>query len=95
MPNCKQGILAGTVLSFARALGEYGATTMVTGYIPGKTATISTSVYQLWREGDDLLAFKWVAVNLVISFIVLTAVNMLEKSYKSPKRAAAAEAAAS
>ena len=95
MPNCKQGILAGTVLSFARALGEYGATTMVTGYIPGKTATISTSVYQLWREGNDLLAFKWVAVNLVISFIVLTAVNMLEKSYKSPKRAAAPEAAAS
>ena len=58
MPNCKQGILAGTVLSFARALGEYGATTMVTGYIPGKTATISTSVYQLWREGNDLLAYK-------------------------------------
>ena len=40
LPNCKQGILAGTVLSFARALGEYGATTMVTGYIPGRTAMI-------------------------------------------------------
>ena len=93
IPNCKQGILAGTVLSFARALGEYGATTMVTGYIPGKTATISTSVYQLWREGNDLLAFKWVAVNLVISFIVLITVNMLEKNYKSPKRAAATKPA--
>ncbi len=85
MPNCKQGILAGTVLAFARALGEYGATTMVTGYIPGRTATISTTVYQLWREGDDLLAYKWVGVNLVISFVVLVTVNMLEKRYASPK----------
>lgn len=78
MPNCKQGILAGTVLAFARALGEYGATCMVTGYIPGRTATVSTTVYQLWREGSDALAYKWVAVNLLISFIVLAAVNLLE-----------------
>jgi molybdate transport system permease protein len=85
MPNCKQGILAGTVLAFARALGEYGATTMVTGYIPGRTATISTTVYQLWREGNDSLAYKWVGVNLVISFLVLVAVNMLENRYEKPK----------
>lgn len=85
MPNCKQGILAGTVLSFARALGEYGATSMVTGYIPGRTATVSTTVYQLWREGNDLLAYKWVFVNLVISFAVLVAVNMLENKYRAPK----------
>lgn len=87
MPNCKQGILAGTVLAFARALGEYGATSMVTGYIPGRTATISTTVYQLWREGQDALAYKWVLVNLVISAIVLVAVNMLENRYKQPKGA--------
>ena len=85
MPNCKQGILAGTVLSYARALGEYGATSMVTGYIPGRTATVSTTVYQLWREGNDLLAYKWVFVNLVISFAVLVAVNMLENKYRAPK----------
>ncbi|MDR3255618.1 MAG: molybdate ABC transporter permease subunit [Synergistaceae bacterium] len=87
MPNCKQGILAGTVLAFARALGEYGATTMVTGYIPGRTATISTTVYQLWREGNDSLAYKWVGVNLAISFIVLVSVNMLENRYNRPRRA--------
>lgn len=87
MPNCKQGILAGTVLAFARALGEYGATSMVTGYIPGRTATISTTVYQLWREGQDTLAYKWVFVNLIISGIVLIAVNMLENRYKQPKGA--------
>lgn len=79
LPNCKQGILAGTVLAFARALGEYGATSMVSGYIPGRTATISTTVYQLWREGNDELAYRWVFINLAISFVVLIAVNLLEK----------------
>ena len=79
MPYCKQGILAGTVLAFARALGEYGATSMIAGYTPGRTATISTTVYQLWRTNDDAMAFKWVMVNMAISFVVLLAVNMLEK----------------
>lgn len=79
MPCCRQGILAGTVLSFARALGEYGATSMISGYTPGRTATISTTVYQLWRTGSDALAFRWVAVNLCISFGVLLMVNMLER----------------
>ena len=85
MPYCKQGILAGTVLAFARALGEYGATNMVAGYTPGRTATISTTVYQLWRTNDDALAFKWVLVNLAISFVVLLAVNLLEKKQKTQK----------
>ena len=79
MPYCRQGILAGTVLAFARALGEYGATSMIAGYTPGKTATISTTVYQLCRTNDDSMAFKWVMVNMLISFVVLLAVNMLEK----------------
>ena len=78
MPACKQGILAGTVLAFARALGEYGATSMLIGYIPGKTATISTTVYQLWRTNDDQGAFRWVLVNLAISAVILLFVNMLE-----------------
>lgn len=85
MPACKQGILAGTVLAFARALGEYGATSMLTGYIPGKTATISTTVYQLWRTNNDQLAFRWVLVNIAISVVVLLTVNMLEKK-KTTKR---------
>ena len=85
MPYCKQGILAGTVLAFARALGEYGATSMIAGYTPGRTATISTTVYQLWRTNDDALAFKWVLVNLAISFVVLLTVNLLEKKQKYPK----------
>ena len=78
MPVCKQGILAGTVLAFARALGEYGATSMVAGYTPGRTATISTTVYQLWRTNDDIGALKWVLVNIAISAVFLLAVNLLE-----------------
>ena len=79
MPVCRQGILAGTVLSFARALGEYGATSMIAGYTPGRTATISTTVYQLWRTGQDALALRWVLVNLALSAAVLAAVNLLER----------------
>ena len=86
MPCCRQGILAGTVLAFARALGEYGATSMIAGYTPGHTATISTTVYQLWRTNNDALAFKWVLVNLAISFVVLLAINMLEKKNQRLKR---------
>lgn len=78
MPACRQGILAGTVLAFARALGEYGATSMLIGYIPGKTATISTTVYQLWRTNDESGAFIWVMVNLAISTVILLLVNLLE-----------------
>ena len=66
-------------VAFARALGEYGATSMIAGYTPGKTATISTTVYQLWQTNNDALAYRWVAVNIVISAVVLLAVNMLER----------------
>ena len=86
MPACRQGILAGIVLAFARALGEYGATSMLIGYTPGKTATISTTVYQLWRTNDDAGAFQWVMVNLAISAVVLLAVNMLETRQRKAVR---------
>ena len=88
MPCCREGILAGTVLAFARALGEYGATSMIAGYTPGRTATISTTVYQLWRTDNDALAFRWVLVNVAISAVVLLAVNFLEKRRKPRKGAA-------
>ena len=68
-----------TIGRFARALGEYGATSMVAGYTPGRTATISTTVYQLWRTNNEALAFRWVMINIAISFVVLMAVNLLER----------------
>lgn len=79
MPYCRQGMIAGAVLAFARALGEYGATSMIAGYTPGRTATIATTVYQLWRTENDRLAFQWVGINVAISFFVLLCVNMLER----------------
>jgi molybdate transport system permease protein len=79
MPYCRQGILAGVVLGFARALGEYGATSMLIGYTPGRTATISTTVYQMWRTGNDAAAIRWVFVIVAISMAVLLTVNLLEQ----------------
>ena len=89
MPCCQQGILAGTVLAFARALGEYGATSMIAGYTPGRTATISTTVYQLWRTDRDLEAFQWVLINIAISAVFLLTVNLLEARQKQSRKAVA------
>ncbi|MFV0466264.1 MAG: molybdate ABC transporter permease subunit [Lachnospiraceae bacterium] len=79
LPNCKAGIVAGLVLAFARGLGEYGATSMVAGYIPGRTATISTTVAYFWQTNQDAEAMKWVVFNLAISFAVMLIVNIFEK----------------
>jgi len=87
MPACLQGILAGAVLAFARALGEYGATSMLIGYTPGRTATVSTTVYQLWRTNDNAGALVWVLVNIAISAAVLLTVNLLERRNKQERRA--------
>ena len=86
MPACRQGILAGTVLAFARALGEYGATSMLIGYIPGKTATVSTTVYQLWRTNDEAGAMKWVLINLAISAVILSIINFSEGKNRQARR---------
>ena len=67
------------MLAFARALGEYGATSMISGYTPGITATISTTVYNLWRTNNDDLAYKWVLLNLLISALVLVFLNLFEE----------------
>ncbi len=82
MPYSRSGILAGVVLTFARALGEYGATSMLIGYTPRRTATISTTVYQMWRTNNDELAILYVLINLAISTVVLLSVNLLEKRSK-------------
>ena len=85
MRACRQGIMAGAVLAFARALGEYGATSMLVGYTPGRTATVATTVYQLWRTNDEAGAFFWVMVNLAISAAVLMTINLLESRGKTPE----------
>ena len=82
MPYCAKSMMAGVVLAFARALGEYGATSMIAGYTPGKTATISTTVYQLWRTNDEAGAGVWVLINIAISAVFLLMINNSEKQKK-------------
>jgi molybdate transport system permease protein len=79
LPNCKQGIIAGTVLAFARGLGEYGATSMVSGYISGKTATISTSVAYFWQINQEDMAMYWVMINLAVSVVFMILINVFNK----------------
>jgi molybdate transport system permease protein len=79
LPNCKHGIVAGTVIAFARGLGEYGATSMVSGYISGRTATVSTSVAFFWQINRDDMAFFWVMINLAVSVVFMVLINVFNQ----------------
>lgn len=71
LPLAGRGLLAGTVLAFARALGEFGATVVVAGNIPGRTATISLSIYNLVHLGKDEAALRLLVVSAAIGFAAL------------------------
>lgn len=87
MPVSGPGIMAGTVLTFARALGEYGATSMLAGNIPGKTATVSQRIAMVIQDGDYLTAGIWVAVVLLIAFAVIFLMNFVAgKKMKNLKK---------
>ena len=75
IPLAWPGILAGTILSFARALGEFGATIMIAGNIPGKTQTMSVAVYTAVQAGDRESAFLWVMIIVCFSFVMMLALN--------------------
>ncbi len=68
LPLARRGMVAGIVLSFARALGEFGATVMVAGFIPGLTETLSLSIYRSVQNGDDPRAMLLVGVSALIAF---------------------------
>ncbi len=78
IPNSFNSIIAGTILAFARALGEFGATIMIAGNIPGKTQTMAVAVYSAVQAGNRALAYKWVAVIVIISFTSMMLLNMFE-----------------
>jgi molybdate transport system permease protein len=71
MPLATRGIIAGCALAFGRAMGEFGATILVAGNIPGKTATLSVSIFYLIQLGQDALAFRFVLLSLIPCFISL------------------------
>jgi molybdate transport system permease protein len=80
-PLAARGIIGGVILAFARALGEFGATIMVAGNIPGKTATLSLSTYEAVQLGDDSAAFGLLAISVALAFgAVWTSEWFLRKS---------------
>lgn len=75
LPAAWPGVAAGTILAFARALGEFGATIMLAGNIPGRTQTMATAIYSAVQAGDRTLAFRWAVIIMVISFGVIMLMN--------------------
>ena len=71
VPLAARGIVGGMLLAFARALGEFGATIMVAGYLPGKTATISLAIYENVQIGEDAHAYRLLAVSVVLAFVAV------------------------
>ena len=87
IPTAGPGIASGTILTFARALGEYGATSMLAGNIPGKTGTISQKIAMVIQDGDYLTAGVWVAIVMAIAFGVVVLMNIFAgKKMKQVKR---------
>lgn len=77
IPSAGPGIASGTILTFARALGEYGATSMLAGNIPGKTGTISQKIAMVIQDGDYATAGVWVAIVMLIAFFVIFSMNLI------------------
>ena len=77
MPTAGPGIASGTVLTFARALGEYGATSMLAGNIPGRTGTISQKIAMVIQDGDYLTAGIWVGIVMIIAFLIIFLMNLI------------------
>lgn len=87
IPTAGPGIASGTILTFARALGEYGATSMLAGNIPGKTGTISQKIAMVIQDGNYMTAGVWVAIVMVIAFLVIFLMNLISgKKMKNVKR---------
>ena len=87
IPTAGPGIASGTILTFARALGEYGATSMLAGNIPGKTGTISQKIAMVIQDGDYMTAGVWVAIVMVIAFLVIFLMNLISgKKMKNVRR---------
>jgi molybdate transport system permease protein len=79
LPLAKRGVLAGTLLAFARALGEFGATIMVAGNIPGRTTTLPVAIYQAVENGEDAHAWKLAGVSAVIAFAAVFISEKLQR----------------
>ncbi|MEO8276370.1 MAG: molybdate ABC transporter permease subunit [Thermoanaerobaculia bacterium] len=89
LPLARRGLVGGLLLAFARALGEFGATILVAGNIPGRTTTLATAIYQHVQLGEDGAASKLLLISVLLSFVALAASEWLVRSSKaSPGRSA-------
>ena len=79
LPNCRSGLLAGMILAFARAMGEFGATIMIAGNIPGKTQTMALAVYTAVQSGNRQMAYLWSLVIVILSALAIVGINYFEK----------------
>ena len=87
VPLAWPGLAAGTVLAFARSLGEFGATLMIAGNIPGKTQTIPVAIFFAAEGGDMEKAFMWVILIVLISLVAIMAMNYWsEYDKKRPRK---------
>jgi molybdate transport system permease protein len=86
MPNSIPSIMAGAVLAFARALGEFGATIMLAGNIPGKTQTVSVAIYTAVQAGNWELAYRWMIIIVGISFVTIMLMNLFSSRSLSVRR---------
>src|SRR5436309_4869985 len=84
VPLAARGISAGMILAFARALGEFGATIMVAGNIPGRTSTLSLAIFQSVQLGQDSHAFRLLAVSVVLAFAAVWASEYLARRKRAP-----------
>ena len=77
IPSAGPGVASGTILTFARALGEYGATSMLAGNIPGKTGTISQKIAMVIQDGDYVTAGIWVVIVILIALVIMVLMNLI------------------
>lgn len=84
LPLARRGLAAGVVLAFARALGEFGATIMVAGFIQGETSTLSLAIYQHVQTGHDSEAMKLLVVAVIMAFFALWISETLSRRRRAP-----------
>lgn len=77
MSEAAPGIASGTILTFARAMGEYGATSMLAGNIPGRTSTVSQKIAMVLQDGDYVTAGIWAAIVVCIAFVIIFLANIV------------------
>ena len=85
LPLAYRGVLAGFVLAFSRALGEFGATIMVAGNIPGETQTLSLAIFQLVQLGRDADAYRLAAVTVLVALAAIAVSERLSRRSSAPR----------